>query len=235
MPWRVTREELLGIPTEAAVLPVEITMSPSAAPVCAELVRAGGEELCRALERVPYLPVGRACAVDCGSLPYRRLILAAAPRWLTGKANEMLLLHRCWQEVYAVLEAEGCRSVAAPFLSVMYYRFPRHQAVHLACRESEKHEIETVFAAADEELVRLSGTPWRRPKIVSYVGWYHDDAIFALDNGLYARVDLRPERVFWDVVPYVEACFHVRTDPLQVPLPPEEIERLRRIYESGEW
>ena len=78
MPWRVTREELLGIPAEAAVLPVEITMSPCAAPVCAELVRAGGEELRRTLASVPYLPVGRACAVDCGSLPYRRLILAAA-------------------------------------------------------------------------------------------------------------------------------------------------------------
>ncbi len=235
MGWHVTTEELLAVPADAAVLPVEINMAPGGASVCAALVEAGGDALRRTIRQCAYLPVGKACAVRCERLPFGVLILAAAPRWLTGKANEMLLLRSCWQEVYDTLETEGCRSVVSPYLSVMYYRFPRHQAVHIARTESERHDgIETTFVAGDDELLRLSTLPYRKPHITAYVGYYHDDAVFALDNGQYARIDLRPERRRFDVVPYVEACYRVGTDPAQTPLPPDEIERLRRTYEEGD-
>ena len=72
-------------------------------------------------------------------------------------------------------------------------------------------------------------------EIVSYVGYYRDAAIFALSNGLFARVDLRPELRQVDVIPYFEACYREGNNPLQTPLPEAEIARLRRIYEETDW
>ena len=86
-----------------------------------------------------------------------------------------------------------------------------------------------------EVLEKLSRQEYRRPEIVSYVGYYRDAAIFALSNGLFARVDLRPELRQVDVIPYFEACYREGNNPLQAPLPAAEIARLRRIYEETDW
>ena len=67
------------------------------------------------------------------------------------------------------------------------------------------------------------------------MGYYRDHALFALDNGLFARVDLRPENRDVALIPYFEACYRAGNNPLQPPLPDEEIERLRRIYEENDW
>ena len=123
-------------------------------------------------------------------------------------------------------------SLAAPFLSACYYRFPAADAVHVALRAAEAWPGETVFAADTEELLAQSRKPWHKPRIVSYIGYYRDHAIFELDNGLFARVDLRPELRQADVIPYFEACFREGNNPLQPKLPPEEILRLRGIWEE---
>ena len=78
----------------------------------------------------------------------------------------------------------------------------------------------------------IPGFILRKAKIVSYVGYYRDYAIFELDNGLFARVDLRPELRWADTVPYFEACYREGIDPLQEKLPEEEIRRLAAIWEE---
>ena len=76
--------------------------------------------------------------------------------------------------------------------------------------------------------------PWRKPQILSYIGYYRDHALFALDNGLFARVDIRPEKREADVIPYFEPCYRQDNNPLQKPLEEKEILRLRRIWEEQE-
>ncbi|MBQ6428602.1 MAG: hypothetical protein IJK03_07480, partial [Oscillospiraceae bacterium] len=107
------------------------------------------------------------------------------------------------------------------------------EAVHIALTEAEKSSGNTVFIAETEEVFEASRQEYKRPKIVSYVGWYRDDAYFELDNGQYVRVDKRPERIRADVIPYIEPCCRVGNNSKQIPLPEDEIRRLQRICENN--
>lgn len=119
-----------------------------------------------------------------------------------------------------------------PFLSSSYYRFPLEEAVQIAREEAMRADADTVFLAATPALYELSQRPYRKPQIVSYVGYYRDYAVFALDNGYFAHVDVRPELKSVSVRPYVEPCYYMEADPSMRPLTPAEIARLRAIYEE---
>lgn len=230
----VTLDDILSLSADAAVLPLEMTGAPTEGRAAQALARVGGEALRDALRKLRFLAVGSAAVLDVPGLPFPNLIVTAVPRWLTGKANELLVLHRCYESVYALAQELGCRSLVSPFLSCCYYHFPQDDAVHIALRAAKGWEGETVFAADTEELLALSEKPWQKPRILSYIGYYRDHALFALDNGLFARVDVRPERRDADVIPYFEACYREGNNPLQRPLSKEEILRLRRIWEETE-
>ena len=230
----VTLDDIMSLSADAAVLPLEMSGAPAEGKAAQALARAGGEALRDALRKLRFLAVGSAAVLDVPGLPFPNLIVTAVPRWLTGKANELLVLHRCYESVYALAQELGCRSLVSPFLSCCYFHFPQDDAVHIALRAAKGWEGETVFAADTEELLALSEKPWQKPRILSYIGYYRDHALFALDNGLFARVDIRPERRDADVIPYFEACYRQGNNPLQRPLNAGEIERLRRIWEEAE-
>ena len=230
----VTLDDILSLSADAAVLPLEMTGAPAEGKAAQALARAGGEALRDALRKLRFLAVGSAAVLDVPGLPFPNLIVTAVPRWLTGKANELLVLHRCYESVYALAQELGCRSLVSPFLCCCYFHFPQDDAVHIALRAAKGWEGETVFAADTEELLALSEKPWQKPRILSYIGYYRDHALFALDSGLFARVDIRPERRDADVIPYFEACYREGNNPLQRPLSKEEILRLRRIWEETE-
>lgn len=234
MSYSVFRSDILSLRADAVLLPLEMTMSVAHGPAGDALKACGGDTLAGELKRLRFLSVGRAAEIAPGRLPFSRVIATAVPRWLTGKANELEMLRRCYESAFSLARSLGCRSVASPFLSALYYRFPRDEAVHAALREAERSGLELLFAAETEELYEQSLRPYRRPGIVSYVGYYRDSAVFLLDNGQYARVDLRPERRAFDVVPYIEACFREGTDPTQPPLGEDEKARLREIYENAQ-
>ncbi len=235
MPCHVTKSDILSLPADAAVLCVENTMEVAAEPISLRLAEAGGSALQEALNQLRFIPVGSAAVLETPPLPFRYLLVTAAPHWLTGKANELPVLHRCYESVLALAEELGCRSIALPFFSSTYYRFPLPEAVHIALSEAEKSALDVWFAAGSTELLALSQAPYRKPEILSYIGYYRDHALFELDNGLFARVDLRPENTEVELIPYFEACFRTGNNPLQPPLPGEEIARLRRIYENNSW
>ena len=233
MPYTVTQGDILSVGADAVVLSLEMSMRVAEGPTNARLVSVGGDRLRTALKGIRFVPVGSAAAAgDCG-LPVRQVLVTAIPRWLTGKANELLALRRCYQSLFSLAEDLGCARLACPFLSAQYYRFPKEEAVHVALTEAEKAGIPISFFTDTPELFALSGTHYCPPRIVSYVGWYRDHALFELDNGLFARVDLRPEIREVSVIPYFEACFRVGNNPLQTPLPETEIARLRRIVEES--
>ena len=222
-------------PADAAVLCTEITMDISDIPSSRRLCDAGGNALREALRTIRFLPAGSACAIDGCGLPYANIILTSPPRWLNGKMNELLVLHRCYESVFETARELGTGSLVLPFLSTQYYRFPQAEAVHIALCEAEKSPLEAIFLTDSEALFELTQTPYRKPAIVSYIGYYRDHAVFALDNGLFARVDLRPEITDAAVIPYFEACYRVGNNPLQTPLAEAEIARLRAIYEDFDW
>ena len=228
----VTLDDILSVPAEAAVLPLEMTGRPTEGRAAQRLARAGGDALRRAVRRLKVRPVGSAAALEAEGLPFGHVIVTPVPRWLTGKANELLALRRCYQAVYDKAAALGLGRLVSPFLSTLYFHFPKEDAVHIARGTAERWPGETVFAADTEELFAISRKPWRRPRIVSYIGWYRDYALFELDNGQFARVDIRPELRQADRIPYFEACYREGNNPLQEKLPEAEIRRLAAIWEK---
>ena len=233
MAYTVTQDDILSVKADAAVICIENTMAVSEDPVSQRLCEAGGEDLRRALKRRRFLPVGSACAAEPCGLPFKRLFAVGAPQWRNGESNELLVLRRCYESLYALARETGCRSLAAPLLSTFYYRFPLEEAVLIAREEAGRAGIDTVFVASSPALYALSRRPYRKPQIVSYVGYYRDHAVFQLDSGNFAHVDVRPELKSVSVRPYVEPCYYVEADPSMQPLSPSEIARLRGIYENG--
>ena len=234
MAFAVTLDDILSLQADAAVLALEMTGAPTEGKAAQTLAAACGEGLRPAIRQAGFLAVGSAESLDCAGRPFPHLIATAVPRWLTGKANELLALHRCYESVFRLASELGCKSIAMPFLSSCYFHFPLEDAVHIALRAAEQWEGEVLFAADTEELLTISLRPWRKPQILSYIGYYRDHALFELDNGLFARVDIRPEKREADVIPYFEACYRQDNNPLQEPLPEEEIQRLRGIWEAYE-
>lgn len=235
MSYSVSRENLLHIPAEAYVLSLEITMDVTERPAGEQLLQQAGEKLRQYLPGRRYIPVGSAALVEAGRLMDQAVILVTPPRWLTGKSNELLALRRCYESIYAAAKEAALKRIACPFLSAGSYRFPVEEALHIAFSEAEKSGIETVFAADLPGLYEQSQIPYHKPRILSYVGYYRDYAVFELENGQYARVDLRPERCEVGLIPYIEACYRKGNNPLQPDLPEEEIARLREIYEKNDW
>ncbi len=235
MSYIVTREDILSLEADAAVLGVEVSLTATDAPSFRRLSEAGGDALWDAIRRTGFLPVGSCAVTEAGILPFRQLLLCASPMWIEGKSNELLILHRCYQNLFALAKELGLESLVTPFLSANYYRFPRDEAVRIALVEAENTELRVIFAADSEELLALSRSKFRKPQIVSYIGWYRDHAIFELDDGHFVRVDLRPERRDVAPIPYFEACYRVGNNPLQEPLSGTEIERLKQIYAETDW
>ena len=229
----VTRDDILAVPAEAAVVCVDNPMVITGGEAGRRILEAGGELLKKAVKEIKFLKVGDSVDISPCGLPYKRIILSAAPRWLTGKANELYCLHVSYQSVFALAEKLGICTVVMPFLSTYYYRFPAEEAVHIGLMEAEKYGVDTIFAAETDKLFEISQKKYKRPKIVSYVGHYRDDAYFALDNGQYARVDKRPELRRADMVPYIEPCCREGNNPLQPKLPENEIRRLQAVFEES--
>ena len=235
MSYSVTQEEILSLRTDAAAVSVEIALDVSPTPVCQSVARFGGETLSAQIRALRFLPVGSAAEVEAPELPFSRFFAVAAPIWLTGRANEFKVLRIAYRRLFAAVRESGCDSLAMPFLSAMYYRFPKDEAVKIALDEAARSALEVVFAADTPELYAFSRMPYRKPELLDYIGWYRDYAFFGMDDGRFARVDLRPEITEVTPVPCFEACCRVGTDPLQPPLPREEIARLRRLYEENDW
>ena len=232
MSYTVTQDDILSVRADAAVVCIENAMAVSEDPVSQRLGEAGGEELRRALRRRRFLPVGSACAVESCGLPFKYLFAVGTPQWRNGESNELLVLRRCYESLYRLAWETNCRSLAMPFLSTAYYRFPLADAIQIAREEADRAGIDTVFLAPTQTVYALSQCPYRKPQIVSYVGYYRDYAVFALDSGYFAHVDVRPELKRVSVRPYVEPCCYVEADPSMQPLTKTEIARLRAIYEE---
>jgi len=233
MSYTITQDNILSVRADTAVICIENTMAISEDPASQALGSAGGEALRKALRHRRFLPVGSACVIEPCDLPFKRLFAVGAPQWRNGESNELLVLRRCYESIYYLAHETGSENLVMPFLSTAYYRFPLEEAIQIAREEASRAGINTIFLAATPKLYAMSRKPYRKPGIVSYVGYYRDYAVFQLDNGLYAHIDVRPELRSVSIRPYVEPCYYVEADPSMRQRTPEEIARLRAIYEDG--
>ena len=231
MPYTVTKQSIFSTNADAAVLAVENRMIVTDFSICRALATENVKE---ALKKRMFLPVGSAEVLETTVSPFKYLIITAAPRWENTRGNEILILHRCYQNIFHAAEQLRCDSVATPFLSTFYYGFPKKDAVCAAFTEAGKTGLRVSFVADSEELFRLSTGDLRKPAILSYIGYYRDHAMFELDKGRFARIDIRPEIRDVTLVPFFEPCYVAGNNPLQEPLAESEISRLIQVYQEWE-
>lgn len=231
MSYTVTDNNILSTNADAAVLAVENRMIVTDSPICRALISDNVES---ALKKRVFLPVGSAAVLEATVLPFKYLIIAAAPRWENTRGNEILILHRCYQNIFRAADQLGCESLVTPFLSTFYYGFPKKDAVCAAFTEAGKTRLNVTFIADGEELFKLSTGDMKKPEIQSYIGYYRDHAMFELDNGRFARIDIRPEIRDVTLVPFFEPCYVMGNNPKQEPLSEREISRLTQVYQEWE-
>ena len=235
MSYTVTQSDVFSVEADAAVLGVENPMVPSRGFAFQQLAEAGGDPLRQELRRLRFLSVGRAASVDPCGLPFRHLLLTASPRWQNGEANDLPVLRICYQSLYDLAEKLDVRRIVMPFLSAGYYRFPQREAIQIAFTEAAARDIETVFLAETRDRYDLCLQAVRKPRVFSYIGYYRDHAVFELENGMFAFVDLRPEVESVTLRAFYDSCYLAETDPARRPLSNAEVSRLRRIYENFNW
>ena len=231
MSYTVTDNNILSTNADAAVLAVENRMIVADSPICRALISDNVES---ALKKRVFLPVGSAAVLEATVLPFKYLIITAAPRWENTRGNEILILHRCYQNIFRAADQLGCESLVTPFLSTFYYGFPKKDAVCAAFTEAGKTRLNVTFIADGEELFKLSTGDMKKPEIQSYIGYYRDHAMFELDNGRFARIDIRPEIRDVTLVPFFEPCYVMGNNPKQEPLSEREISRLTQVYQEWE-
>ena len=231
MSYTVTDNNILSTNADAAVLAVENRMIVTDSPICRALISDNVES---ALKKRVFLPVGSAAVLEATVLPFKYLIITAAPRWENTRGNEILILHRCYQNLFRAADQLGCESLVTPFLSTFYYGFPKKDAVCAAFTEAGKTRLNVTFIADGEELFKLSTGDMKKPEIQSYIGYYRDHAMFELDNGRFARIDIRPEIRDVTLVPFFEPCYVMGNNPKQEPLSEREISRLTQVYQEWE-
>lgn len=231
MSYTVTNKPIRATNADAAVLAVENRMMVTDSPICRALL---SDDVEHALKKRVFLPVGSADVLEASVLPFKYLIVTAAPRWENTRGNEILILHRCYQNIFRAADRLGCESLVTPFLSTFYYGFPKKDAVCAAFTEAGKTRLHVTFIADSEELFKLSTGDLKKPVIRSYIGYYRDHAIFELDNGRFARIDIRPEIRDVTLIPFFEPCYVVGNNPAQEPLAESEISRLIRVYQDWE-
>ena len=231
MSYTVTDNNILSTNADAAVLAVENRMIVADSPICRALISDNVES---ALKKRVFLPVGSAAVLEATVLPFKYLIITAAPRWENTRGNEILILHRCYQNIFRAADQLGCESLVTPFLSTFYYGFPKKDAVCAAFTEAGKTRLNVTFIADGEELFKLSTGDMKKPEIQSYIGYYRDHVMFELDNGRFARIDIRPEIRDVTLVPFFEPCYVMGNNPKQEPLSEREISRLTQVYQEWE-
>jgi len=96
------------------------------------LHRAAGPRLRAECRKLRGCPTGEARITGAGCLPARHVIHAVGPMWRGGQHGERELLASCYRQVFALVEAQGLRSVAFPSIGTGVYGFPIEEAAPIA-------------------------------------------------------------------------------------------------------
>ncbi len=94
--------------------------------------RAAGPALLEECRTLGGCPTGGAKITRGYKLPARHVIHAVGPVWHGGGHGEDDLLQRCYLNVFALMEANGLKSVSFPAISCGAYGYPLGRAARIA-------------------------------------------------------------------------------------------------------
>jgi O-acetyl-ADP-ribose deacetylase (regulator of RNase III) len=111
--------------------------------------RAAGPGLLQECRGLGGCATGAAKITGGHCLPARHVIHAVGPVWNGGIFGEDELLAACYQNVFALVQTHGLRSVAFPAISCGAYGYPLDRAARIALHEirsflERNQEVESV-------------------------------------------------------------------------------------------
>jgi O-acetyl-ADP-ribose deacetylase (regulator of RNase III) len=100
--------------------------------------RAGGpailEECRRIVDKIKYLPAGKAVLTTGGRLPAKYVIHTVGPVYQVGNRDEADTLASCYRESVRIADDHGIHSLAFPAISTGAFGYPVHEAAEIAVR-----------------------------------------------------------------------------------------------------
>ena len=121
--------------------------------------RAAGPELLQECLRYPGCPTGSAVLTRGYRLPARYVVHTVGPVWRGGRAGEPALLASAYESAFELAEQVGdVREIAFPAISTGVYRYPKHDAAHVALSAMLRRErgfSRVIACLFDDESVKL--------------------------------------------------------------------------------
>ena len=131
--------------------------------VCGAIFRAAGyAQLQEACDRIGHCVTGSAVITPGFNLKSRYIIHAVGPMWHGGNQDEPKLLYGAYRKSLELAQQNGCRSIGFPLISAGIFGYPIDKAWRKAIQacndfiqKNPAYDIEIVFAALDDEIIKV--------------------------------------------------------------------------------
>ncbi len=133
--------------------------------------RAGGPEILEECKKIRIkqggCPTGEAVITTGGKLKAKYVIHTVGPVWSGGNQNENLLLGNAYRNSLTLAQDKGIRSISFPSISTGAYRFPIHDAAHIALSTVrdflKEHDFEEVhFVLFSDRDLKAYEETWQK-------------------------------------------------------------------------
>ena len=156
MPFRIVREDIARMQTDAIVCPTDAALSGDGG-TDARIRAAAGPALLRARRALGDCAPGDAKLTPGFQLPAKYVIHTVGPVWQGGENGEEETLRRCYRSALALAVEADCASIAFPLIAAGSFGYPRQAAFNVATEEIEAflqtHELQVTLAVYDRETV----------------------------------------------------------------------------------
>ena len=171
MAFRIIRENIVNVEADAIVNTANPKPVFGSGTDTAVYEAAGTEELLKAREAIGEIAEGEAAATPAFGLHAKIIIHTVSPLWIDGSHQEIELLHRCYQNCFAIAEQYECRSVAFPLLASGSNGFDKSTALEVALNEIQnytmRHDMDVLLVVFDKTSYALSANIFQ--DVTSYI------------------------------------------------------------------
>ena len=189
MAFRIIRENIINVEADAIVNTANPRPVFGSGTDTAVYEAAGKEKLLRAREAIGVIGEGEAAATPAFGLHAKIIIHTVSPLWIDGNHHEIELLHRCYQNCFALAQEQDCLSIAFPLLASGSNGFEKSTALEVALSEIQnytmRHDMDVLLVVFDKTSYALSEKVFA--DVVSYIEEHQVLEAQDMEYGAYPR------------------------------------------------